>query len=320
MAYKKIGDWSELLLDGILGWIHRIVMFLTFPLRHFWSILISLAAVFLLLIIVALYCGVPFKQVGAWYKSMMPAYDIIKINNTAKNGEKTTYIKAKDDEAETLSEETQLTTSFQVKTKPHRENQHFVIWHVDEIKSGHYNPQSVVEKSVKQTIKNTTEGFIRFKQKIKEQIKTGGKKIKHASSSNLQVQQVQADLQNVALSETSYYSGKLTDYYENLENRSLIYQSKPDILIGVPTIRGANSLYLNNVFLFLYGIYTDPRRYNVASAEQYLRDLTANTKIYCAVVAYTAHYHTATALCFANGIFINKSLVEQNLADNVALK
>ena len=117
-----------------------------------------------------------------------------------------------------------------------------------------------------------------------------------------------------------YYSGDLSDYYEYLENRGLIYPQKPDILTGMPTIRGANSLYMNNVFLFLYGIYTDPHRYNVADAEKYLRDLTANTQVYCAVVAYTAHSHTATALCFANGVFINRAMVERDLADNVGLK
>lgn len=320
MAYKKIGDWDDLRLDGILAWIHRIVMFLTFPLRNFWSILVCFIAICILLVIIALYCGVPLKQIGPWYKSMLPAAKSLQIKDEKPAD---TFTEAATDKE---TDDTGIKTSFRVKTQKNNNGSNFAVWHIAEIKAGKYKPQPNIQKNVKQTLKNTQESFAELKKKIAENIQIPPKdnnnnkdlQIRPLSETTAQIRENEPE--TTSFKESSFYSGELADYYEYLENRGLIYPPKPDILIGTPTIRGANSLYMNGVFLFLYGIYTDPHRYDVASAEKYLRDLTANTQVYCAIVAYTAHSHTATALCFANGVFINKAIVKQNLADNVGLK
>ncbi|MBP1532238.1 MAG: hypothetical protein ILA52_01905, partial [Alphaproteobacteria bacterium] len=83
---------------------------------------------------------------------------------------------------------------------------------------------------------------------------------------------------------------------------------------------GPNSLYLNDNFLFLYGVYTNPQNYDAQAAQQYLTDITDGRNVHCEVIAYTVQTQTASALCFVNGISINRALVNHNLADNTALK
>ena len=71
--------------------------------------------------------------------------------------------------------------------------------------------------------------------------------------------------------------------------------------------------------MFLYGIYTDPDIYDAAEAQDYLEKITEGRKVHCEIVAET-YSHTATALCFVQGVFINKALVDRKLARNVALR
>ena len=118
----------------------------------------------------------------------------------------------------------------------------------------------------------------------------------------------------------SFYSGRLSDYYEIATNRGLIYLQNPEILYGAAEIAGPNSLFINGKFMFLYGIYSDPREHNLSAAKRYLEDIASKESIWCEVVAYAMQTQSATALCFVRGNFINKSMVLNGLARNVSLK
>ena len=112
----------------------------------------------------------------------------------------------------------------------------------------------------------------------------------------------------------------LADYYVKLRSEDLSYMENPEILEGDARVIGPNSMYVDGEFVFLYGIYSHPRRHDVDAAVQYLKNITQGKKVGCAVVAYSKKTQSATALCFVNGVFINRLLTEHNLAKNIALK
>ncbi|MDO4162578.1 MAG: hypothetical protein Q4D80_06230 [Pseudomonadota bacterium] len=109
-------------------------------------------------------------------------------------------------------------------------------------------------------------------------------------------------------------------YYVKNTSLNLNYLDKPEHISGEAEIVGANSMFVNGRFVFLYGIYTDSRIYDVAAAEKYLEEITTGKTISCYIVATSQLNNKATALCFADGAFINKMMTEHELAQNVALQ
>lgn len=118
----------------------------------------------------------------------------------------------------------------------------------------------------------------------------------------------------------SQYVGNIEDYYIKLDNPGLSYLNIPEIFEGKVKVVGPNSIYVNNKFIFLYGIYSNPKYHNIKEAIKYLQDLTRNRKACCFVVAYSQKTKYATGLCFVNGVLLNKSLVLYGVANNIALK
>ena len=103
--------------------------------------------------------------------------------------------------------------------------------------------------------------------------------------------------------------------YDNLE-----YLSEPETLNGKMTIVTPNDVYIQDTFVYLYGIYCDPNTYDTELAKNFLQTLVENEDVRCEVIAYTTQTKVATALCFIGNTLINKSLVENDMANNIALK
>ena len=112
----------------------------------------------------------------------------------------------------------------------------------------------------------------------------------------------------------------LSSYYKIMDNQQLEYVKEPKSYGGSATVVGSNSLYVADMFVYLYGIYSDPQFHDLVQAQEYLVELTENKNVECYVVAYTTQTQTATAICFAGDVFINKALVDKYLASNIALK
>ena len=70
--------------------------------------------------------------------------------------------------------------------------------------------------------------------------------------------------------------------------------------------------------MILYGIYTDPAKYNQDDANQYLKELADGKILECKILAYT-YRNIATGVCFLDGRSVNRNLVDAGFADNVAL-
>ena len=106
--------------------------------------------------------------------------------------------------------------------------------------------------------------------------------------------------------------------YRKVEGLGLTYLSAPVFIKGEAIVYGANELYIDGKYIYLYGIYTDPIKYDEQKVMAYLHDLATNGEIECLVVAYTKD-GIGTALCFSSDSNINQMLVDQNMADNIAL-
>ncbi len=107
-------------------------------------------------------------------------------------------------------------------------------------------------------------------------------------------------------------------YYRKDPNLPLVYEDEPAEIKGAVMVFSANDLTVGDYYLYLYGIYTDPKKYDAEKARRYLEELTAGKVVNCKIVAYT-HQNIATGVCFLNGRSINRNLVDAGFADNIAL-
>ncbi len=327
MIRRKIDGWDDLRLDGALALIHRLVMLLTFPIRRFWLVFMILSATALIFTIIPLYFGAQIGHIGEWYKKNMPISVVVKKNQAISQvTDKVDKISEKVEKiGNTLTELSSNAELFSAEDYLADEETRFAKWNVGELKKADYKPRTNANP-LQRTANVAQKTLHTLKQLSSAKVNVSTGQVKKDNSQSIKPHYPQAfaikvtDASRNVPEDAFFYDGKLTDYYEYLENRDLIYTQKPSAVYGPATIVGPNSLYVNNTFLFLYGIYTDKRKFDVEAAEQYLQDLTANAMIYCALVAYTAQTDTATGLCFVNGIFINKSMVNHNLAINVGLK
>ncbi|MBR6327594.1 MAG: hypothetical protein IKR60_01810 [Alphaproteobacteria bacterium] len=106
--------------------------------------------------------------------------------------------------------------------------------------------------------------------------------------------------------------------YRKVANLGLTYLDNPVLIEGDAVLYGANELYVQDTYLYLYGIYTDPIKYDVRDVTDYLRKIIGEEKLQCLIVAYTKE-GVATGLCFKGDTNINQMLVDEHMAENIAL-
>lgn len=107
-------------------------------------------------------------------------------------------------------------------------------------------------------------------------------------------------------------------YYRRDDTLPLVYEDTPQTVKGETFVFSANEISVGNTYIILYGIYTDPEKYNQDEAGQYLKELADGKMSECKIVAYTQH-NIATGVCFLDGRSINQNLVDAGFADNIAL-
>lgn len=294
-----MNEWAEMRLNGFLGFIHKCVMFLTWPLRH-WKILLSILLLLIVLFFtVPFFYGVKWNEIVDWYKVKYSeswlaglTSGVSKVaTDTVKKSEKTIQIIK--EKAVKISPEAETEQTAKQKNVPVR----FVTWNVEKFTKSKYHPQ----KSSK---------------KIKLKAPTFAK-IEPYSEQNIPLSQnTEAKSESFA----PYYDGNLSDYYTIRRDLDLVYLSESEKLYGKVDIIDANSLYIDNTFVYLYGIFTNPNNYDEQAAQLFLEKLTEGRNLHCDIVAYTTQSQAATALCFLDGKLINQQLVDAELAENVALK
>ncbi len=287
--------------DGWEKFLYRVYMILTFPVRRWWIILSVLATVLLVLIIIPTLDGVKKEDIVDWYKAKLVHSDL----NKAKN--KTIAMISKKVDNLTDNVKQILPNSpeeSKEQTKPAKKESNLVSWNVAEFKKAKYVP-SKEKKGTADKKESDTNIFAKMKNIATQSTEKPIKQIKPITTAKIKAE-------NPLKSITSYYNVR-TDL--NLE-----YLDKPEVISGSATISGANELYIEETFVYLYGIYTNPRKYSLSQAKSFLENITENQTVTCSIVAYSTQTQAKTALCFVDGALINKQMVLEKMADNVALK
>jgi len=305
MARKS--EWAEMRISGLLGWVHRFVMLITFPFRKFWQILFVILFLLAVAIAVPMFQGVKIHEIWDWYQAKLPTKQISEIKDEAKTKVDSKIASVKQKIQGIIPGGASTPTA----AKQEDEEPRFVSWNVAQFKKAKYKPK----KKVKQETAENTKTFAELKAEAQK------------PEDNTAVAAVNLPLDASVSNDTVGSNpdimpevGDLSQYYRRMKNPDLAYVDKPEVLYDVADVIKANDIYINDTYIYLYGIYTDPRIYDEEKAKAYLLSLTEGRKVRCDVVAYTVQTQSATALCFVGNVFINKAMVEQKLAGNVALK
>lgn len=301
-------EWAEMQMNGFLGWVHKVVMFLTWPFRRFKLLLSIIIGVLIVMIIVPMCYGVAFRDIPSWYYQLIKAPFVQNVTQSVSDkalaikNKATQQIAAKIDDVkqkvEQISPEIKAAEEAKAKGEPIK----FTTWNVAKFNKVKYERPVQKKDEVKLKAptfavlrRETKEAQVKREQEIKkkqEEKKIGG----------------------------PYYKGNLADYYRVRNDLGLTYLSESEKYHGKADVLGPNSLYIGNTYVYLYGIYTNPDIYDAAEAQLYLEELVEGKTVHCDVVAYTTQTQAATALCFVDGIFINGAMVNKALALDVALK
>jgi hypothetical protein len=300
-------------LDGVAGVIHSIVMFITFPFRKWWLIL----ALVVILAALPFLFGVTVDNFAGWYKEKLHYDEIVEVIKNTKSSFVTKKQAMQNSLHELLPSVPAAQQPKQQTEKKVKKDKEFVSWNVAKFRHAKYKeqPKAKAVKVQAEAVENTD-----FK---KWEIEQQKKKVTAANPVKNTVIKAKenAYVKNAAKEKKELFSDiGLEKYYVKKENLPLEYVSEPEQLFGYAEIIDANSLQIDERFVYLYGIYSDPSEYDTAAAERYLHDIADGKKIDCKVVAYTHSTNSATALCFVGGDFINRLLVDKNLAKNVALR
>lgn len=296
-------EWDEMQISGFLRFVHKVVMWITLPIRKFWYFVLAFLAVLAVLIIIPMCYHVKFSEITQWYRLKIPARQVQKVKNQVSTVTDSAVKKVtqkvdsiKDKFAEVLPNKTE-----DQDVKEEKEPIKFVSWNVAKFNKVRYS-EPIEPVQIEQNAEPTfAELSKQARQEQEQQIKQ-------------EQQQIDGRYRDV------YYEGNLADYYRVRRDLGLVYLPQSEKIYDKANAVGPNSLYIKDTFVFLYGIYTNPDVYDATAAQRYLDKLTDGQMVHCDIIAYTQQTQAATALCFVNGIFINKALVENNLAKNVALK
>ena len=295
-------EWAEMRISGLLKWVHRLVMLITFPFRKFWQIVFVLLIILAILIATPMCYGVKFRDVWDWYKIKFPTHEFVEVRDQAKARvtEKIKSVRRK------VNNIIPTTIGKQDKEEKTEDKVRFVAWNVAEFNKAKYKPSS---SNVKIVAENNEKTYAELKKDAQKE-------------NDIKVFEVKKQVASTQENETNFMTGKkdLSSYYVKLENSNLEYLAEPEILDGTMTIVTPNDVYIQDTFVYLYGVYSDPNIYDTELAKNFLQTLVADESVHCEVIAYTTQTKVATALCFVNDTLINKALVDNDMANNVALK
>ncbi len=195
------------------------------------------------------------------------------------------------------------------------------LWYGEKIKLFFVNTTNKVQKVI-----STDELISKSKpmQVVDRPIKTSGRKMFEKAKSAPILVRTQIDVSTNTLEESKNLKANVvaetkSEQKTNIKKKlNLKYLDEPKKISGEAIIHNANELSINNEYIFLYGIYTDPNSENGIKAETYLRSETEGKIVECLINAYT-YQNIATAICMVDGLDINRELVSLGYSKNVAL-
>ena len=109
-----------------------------------------------------------------------------------------------------------------------------------------------------------------------------------------------------------------TKHYGEYSN--LDYVATPLEISGEAKVYDVNDMSIGDTYVFLYGIYSNPRTEKGVKGKVFLKNFVQDENVICKIVAYTKTDKTATAVCYVGEVEINSLLVERGFSDWVAAR
>ena len=242
-----MGEYEKQRLHGWEKFIYNMYMILTFPVRKWWVILSILATVLLVLIIIPTLEGVQKEDIWDWYKAKWTHSDVYKTKN--KTIEKLSR------KAEEIKNGVKgvLPASEQPQAKEKKES-NLVSWNVAEFKKAKFVPQAETKQTSNKKVQDSNTYAL-----IKAEMKKKNENKNKQTSPKVEVPEVADEQQE-----------NEQVYYEVRTDLNLEYLDEPETIVSTATVTGANELYIDDTFVYLYGIYTSPRKYDLAEVKKFL--------------------------------------------------
>ncbi len=285
-------------LHGAAKFFHTLFMIITYPLRHIFIFLTCVVIFLAVLIALPMLFGISAEHIGDWYM--------------LKCGENNICTAIQDNlEKVTKKEPAEVSAPKIIRAQPVEENEAMLESRQVFKKAGapvapedaESEPESKPKKQYK--IMNIKKNPPISRAEVMPTV------IKAENSQEVKLPEVAAE--NKAEPELP-----ASQYYRRDDSLPLTYEDNPATVKGETFVFSANEISVGNTYMILYGIYTDPTKYNQDEANQYLRELADGKMLECKIVAYT-YRNIATGVCFLDGRSVNRNLVDAGFADNVAL-
>lgn len=111
-------------------------------------------------------------------------------------------------------------------------------------------------------------------------------------------------------------TGRKNPLYGTQSRFRLNYTPEIMEVYGKAEVYNANEIMVGNVYMFLFGIYTDAKSSNYEYAKKFLQENIENQNVRCEILAYTEQ-NIATAKCYLGARCINDMLTDAGLAKKV---
>lgn len=293
-------DFGRLKDIKIHGWgkvLHIIVMGLTYPLRHFFKFLAFLLVFIVILMAIPMMFGVSYKDIPSWY---LLRYDETKASEQ-REIQPDTSVKTTVAEPENIKEV----------SAPKVVHVNSPATAVTATGSGRRQAFKKVEAEPMETPRRTYQTM-----KINSENEAENPRRELALTIAENVGTAEDEKRKPAMAQRLSPEDDL--HYRKIDTLPLVYEDNPQKISGQTFVFSANEMSVGDTYIILYGVYTDPRKYDQAKAHQYMKELADGKMMVCRIVAYT-YQNMATAICFLDGRNVNQNLVDAGFADNVAL-
>lgn len=282
---KKEEDIKQ--ISGATGVFHKIVMFITYPFRKPLRCLFFLAALGAIVYFIPVMYGVKPEKVYDWYvKLVHDVNEQIIIPHTQK--EKGT---------DTLVESNYATGQREIR------RQMFV-------KASGRAPQKV-DVLAEEASEVVNIGDIR---RAEDNAENYDEQPIAPEKTTVEEQSNVVAVQHPVVTEDFDYRRHYGEF------DSLNYLNEPVEVRGTAKIHNANELTVNDTYIFLYGIYSNPLNGRGVKAGVFLKNLVKDEEVLCQILAYTKEGQVATAECYVGETDINNLMVKNGFSDKVTAR
>lgn len=282
---KKEEDIKQ--ISGATGVFHKIVMFITYPFRKPLRCLFFLAALGAIVYFIPVMYGVKPEKVYDWYvKLVHDVNEQIIIPHTQK--EKGT---------DTLVESNYATGQREIR------RQMFV-------KASGRAPQKV-DVLAEEASEVVNIGDIR---RAEDNAENYDEQPIIPEKTTVEEQSNVVAVQHPVVTEDFDYRRHYGEF------DSLNYLNEPVEVRGTAKIHNANELTVNDTYIFLYGIYSNPLNGRGVKAGVFLKNLVKDEEVLCQILAYTKEGQVATAECYVGETDINNLMVKNGFSDKVTAR